>query len=158
MDIFGQPINLNLDLRSKYQTFLGGLVSMFIVFLLIGYSVNEIIGYTIQRGIQITQEGDQTKFNYDPDVLVLNNQNFIFAIRVEQDSFYQSPQFDIQVRQHQNSNEVSLELQQCTFQQFVSVLNSSQVLDFLEANQVNTWLCPKSEFSIELEGTPFCKF
>ncbi|CAD8192797.1 unnamed protein product [Paramecium octaurelia] len=162
MDIFGQPINLNLDLRSKYQTFLGGLVSMFIVFLLIGYSVNEIIGYTIQRGIQITQEvvfsiyrGGQTKFNYDPDVLVLNNQNFIFAIRVEQDSFYQSPQFDIQVRQHQNSNEVSLELQQCTFQQFVSVLNSSQVLDFLEANQVNTWLCPKSEFSIELEGTAF---
>ncbi|CAD8211546.1 unnamed protein product [Paramecium pentaurelia] len=154
MDIFGQPINLNLDLRSKYQTFLGGLVSMFIVFLLIGYSVNEIIGYTIQRGIQITQE---TKFNYDPDVLVLNNKNFIFAIRVEQENFYQFPQFDIQVRQHQNNNEVSLELQQCTFQQFINVLNSSQVLDFLEANQVDTWLCPKSEFTIELEGTPFSK-
>ncbi|CAD8201811.1 unnamed protein product [Paramecium pentaurelia] len=153
MDIFGQPINLNLDLRSKYQTFLGGFVSMFIVLLLIGYSVNEIIGYTIQRGIQITQE---TRFNYDPDVLVLNNKNFIFAIRVEQESFYQFPQFDIQVRQHQNKKEVSMELQQCTFQQFISVLNSSQVLDFLQANQVDTWLCPKSEFSIELEGTQFC--
>lgn len=97
MDIFGQPINLNLDLRSKYQTFLGGFVSMFIVLLLIGYSVNEIIGYTLQRGIQITQEVVfsiyrlQTKFNYDPDVLILNNKNFIFAIRVEQESFYQFP-------------------------------------------------------------------
>ncbi|CAD8126907.1 unnamed protein product [Paramecium sonneborni] len=155
MDIFGQPINLNLDLRSKYQTFLGGLVSLFIVFLLFGYSVNEIIGYTISRGIQITQE---TKFDYDPDVLVLNNENFIFAIRVEQESFYEQPQFDIEVKQYQNNNEVQLELQQCTFKQFINVLNSSQVLDFLEANEVDTWLCPKSEFQIELQGTQFCKF
>ncbi|CAD8125497.1 unnamed protein product [Paramecium sonneborni] len=153
MDIFGQPINLNLDLRSKYQTFLGGLVSLFIVFLLIGYSVNEIIGYTISRGIQITQE--VTKFNYDPDVLVLNNENFIFAIRVEQESFYELPQFDIQVKQYQNNNEVQLELQQCTFKQFSNVLNSIQVESFLEANQVDTWLCPKSEFSIQLQGTQF---
>lgn len=54
MDIFGQPINLNLDLRSKYQSVIGGMVSLIIVVLLLGYSVNEIIGYTVNRGIQIT--------------------------------------------------------------------------------------------------------
>ncbi|CAD8209402.1 unnamed protein product [Paramecium octaurelia] len=152
MDIFGQPINLNLDLNTKYKSSFGGIISIFIILLLIIYSVNEIIGYTIQRGIQITQE---TKFGYDPDLLELNQSNFIFAIRVNQADFYNSPSFDITVNHRYQRSNSSIELQQCTLEQFTSLVNSDKILKFLESNQMEMWLCPTSQFSIQLEGTQY---
>ncbi|CAK67908.1 unnamed protein product (macronuclear) [Paramecium tetraurelia] len=152
MDIFGQPINLNLDLNTKYKSSFGGMISIFIILLLVIYSVNEIVGYTIQRGIQITQE---TKFSYDPDLLELNHSNFIFAIKVNQEDYYNSPSFDITVNQRYQRGDSSIQLQQCNLEQFTSLVNSDKILKFLESNQMEMWLCPTSQFSIQLEGTQY---
>ncbi len=37
----------------------------------------------------------QTSFNIDPEIIVLNKHNFMFALRLEQDNFLKNPYYNI---------------------------------------------------------------
>ncbi|EAR84904.2 transmembrane protein, putative (macronuclear) [Tetrahymena thermophila SB210] len=110
VDIFGSQVQLSFNKHSKYQSAIGGILSIFLaVGLAVFFWTNQVQISNLKQTKKIwiyeilkiaeVKVVNQRTFDADPSNIYLTNRNFMFAIRFNQDNFLQNPYFNISLSQ-----------------------------------------------------------
>ncbi|KAL4499094.1 hypothetical protein ABPG72_016996 [Tetrahymena utriculariae] len=157
-DLFGTPISLNLDKKTHYQSYLGAIISILSLLLITTLCWNIFIDYLNQANLLINT---QNEYNPNPGMLELNQDNFFFAVNIQQSddlSFASVPYFAIQVEQghEQNTSQSKnqqfsvIPMQKCQQQNIQNL--DSDVINTLNRIGIQNLICPSSNFRITLQG------
>ncbi|CAD8078632.1 unnamed protein product [Paramecium sonneborni] len=162
IDIFGQSINLSFRKEEQYKTSMGGFLSICIIGTIISFFYSNIINFFAKLNVTSTQE---FTFADDPDILILNQEHFMFAVQIEQDNFTTNPYFNISVEQRHyyrfpNGTQFRypnqyIDLVPCTLQHFQPLFERYSV-DFreqFEQQNLQNFLCPNLNFVHSLNMT-----
>ncbi|CAD8200446.1 unnamed protein product [Paramecium pentaurelia] len=160
-DFFGQFITLNMNKQNCYTTSLGGVSSIMIIIFLGIFFYSNIVDFVTKQKANAKL---QTLFNIDPDMVILNNTNFMTAFSIDQVNFTSRPLFNITLEQKYYHRQVNgtmtktssfLDLQPCTVDQFTTKVkngNSKAIEQQFQSLGMNNWLCPKDDFNFKLQG------
>ncbi|KAM3144536.1 hypothetical protein pb186bvf_003405 [Paramecium bursaria] len=155
MDIFGVPITFVGLNRLKYQTKLGGIVSLF----LIGWlSYNVIIQFITLISMNKMVVTNTVQFSDDPSSILVDNKNFMFALKISQTDQINNPYITFSldyIIDINGTNQVTLNipLLPCKIQDFQQLyFYNQQMNDALIQNQIETWVCPQLNQSYSLQG------
>ncbi|CAD8190743.1 unnamed protein product [Paramecium octaurelia] len=158
VDIFGQNIQLNFNGENQYQTAVGGLFSLAII---------AVIGFFFQQNIvnflnrDVINLNTQTIFDSNPDRIELNDNNYMFAIAVEQPEFNTQPFFNLTLKQRRyirssdgtiNKSDTFIDLIPCTEDRFQNIFKNQNFTPQFSSLNLQEWLCPQYNYSIILSG------
>ncbi|CAD8072315.1 unnamed protein product [Paramecium primaurelia] len=160
IDLFGQNILLNLNGEDQYKTGCGGLMTLIILAIVVLFFQSNIKDFVNKVNIQ--SESNQL-FEDQPDLIYLNDTNFMFAVAIEQTNFNSNPFFNITMasrryeRQGDGSlykDETLLDLVPCTVERFQQIFNQFGQNFTQQYNEIglDTWLCPQMNYSFTLKG------
>ncbi|CAD8188839.1 unnamed protein product [Paramecium pentaurelia] len=159
-DIFGQGVNFNYKKEDTYKTGFGGFASLVIIVVLIVFFQSNVITFFAKTHISVALTTD---FDEDPDLIILNDENFMIAFQIEQANFTTNPYFNITVLQ-QNSTRLDngtvikitqeINLIPCTLDRFQKIFTKYNVDFKTQFDQVGlkNFLCPDYNYSIKLAG------
>ncbi|CAD8116674.1 unnamed protein product [Paramecium sonneborni] len=160
-DFFGQFITLNMNKQNCYTTSLGGVSSILIIIFLGIFFYSNIVEFVTKQKASAKQ---QTLFNIDPDMVILNNTNFMTAFSIDQVNFTNRPLFNITLEQKYYNRQANgtmkktssfYSLQPCTVDQFTTKVkngNSEIIEQQFESLGMENWLCPQNDFNFKLQG------
>ncbi|EAS00815.2 transmembrane protein, putative (macronuclear) [Tetrahymena thermophila SB210] len=157
-DLFGTPISLNLDKKTHYQSYLGAIISILSLLLITTLCWNIFIDYLNQANLLINT---QNEYNPNPSMLELNQDNFFFAVNIQQNdnlSFASVPYFAIQVEQGhvQNTSQSKnqqfsvITMQKCQQQDLKNL--DQDVINTINSIGIQNLICPSTNFKITLQG------
>ncbi|CAD8198882.1 unnamed protein product [Paramecium octaurelia] len=157
-DIFGQNIQLNFNGDDSYQTAMGGIFSMTIIAVIAFFFQQNIIDFMNKNYVNLNV---QTLFDANPDDIVFNDDNYMFALAIEQKQFNTNPYFNITLKQRiytRLSNGTIIKQDQfidlipCTIDRFQNIFNTQNFSDQFNSLGLSEWLCPQYNYSIKLSG------
>ncbi|CAK79111.1 unnamed protein product (macronuclear) [Paramecium tetraurelia] len=159
-DIFGQGVNFNYKKEDTYRTGFGGLASLVIIVVLVVFFQSNVITFFAKTQIFVAQKTD---FQEDPDLIELNDENFMIAFQIEQTNFTTNPYFNITVLQQKSTrldNGTVIKIAQeinlipCTLDRFQKVFTKYNVDFKAQFDQVGlkNFLCPDYNYSLNLAG------
>ncbi|CAK65874.1 unnamed protein product (macronuclear) [Paramecium tetraurelia] len=161
-DNFGVPPNLNINKQQEYKSVCGGVLSLMMTVVLIYILISGLIG-VFQRDtytIEVQQLQDM-----DPDLKEMNNQNFMFAIKVDNPFIDRFPNIQknpfsismsqVQIETQKNGTRTknitkTYTLETCTPQHFPSI--NFEEFHQIE-NQLSQYLCLPTDYRLWLQGT-----
>ncbi|CAD8200360.1 unnamed protein product [Paramecium pentaurelia] len=161
IDIFGQNITLNMNKNASYTTAFGGISSILIIILLSLIFFSNIVEFFGKDNVFYDSE---ISFSNDPELMEMMEDNSMFALSIDQVNFTTNPYFNITVEQRiylRNANgtlikqTIEIPMQPCTLERFNNIF-LQQGLDFTDQFNflgMNKMLCPKSNFTFQMEGT-----
>ncbi|CAD8100413.1 unnamed protein product [Paramecium primaurelia] len=161
IDIFGQNITLNMNKNASYTTAFGGISSILIIILLSLIFFSNIVEFFGKDNVFYDSE---ISFSNDPELMEMLEDNSMFALSIDQVNFTTNPYFNITVEQKiylRNANgtlikqTIEIPMQPCTLERFNNIF-LQQGLDFTDQFNflgMNKMLCPKSNFTFQMEGT-----
>ncbi|KAM3126722.1 hypothetical protein pb186bvf_021172 [Paramecium bursaria] len=151
IDLFGYPVPFNIAGKPRFTSPLGGLLSVSIVVLLVLTNLTPLQDFFNKNTLSYTQN---TVYEIDPGVIMLNQQNFIMALSIDQSSpFNLRPYFNITIQQRiytrsqdgtSQRQTIDINLMPCQLSQFQKVFdltNYNFTEDFNKLGLTN-WLCP----------------
>ncbi|CAD8190737.1 unnamed protein product [Paramecium octaurelia] len=166
IDLFGQNILLNLNGEDQYKTGCGGMMTLFILAIVVLFFQSNIQDFVNKVNIQ--SETNQV-FEDQPDQIYINDTNFMFAVAIEQTNFNSNPFFNITMsaRRYERQGDGSLakeetliDLVPCTVERFQQIFNQFGQNFTQQYNEIglDSWLCPQLNYSFTLKGRYTNKF
>ncbi|CAD8072309.1 unnamed protein product [Paramecium primaurelia] len=158
LDIFGQNIQLNFNGENQYQTAVGGLFSIAIIAVIGFFFQQNIVNFLNRNEINLNT---QTIFDSNPDRIELNDNNYMFAIAIEQPQFNTFPFFNITLKQRIYTrssngtiykNDTFIDLIPCTQDRFQNIFKDQNFTPQFTSLKLQEWLCPQYNYSIILSG------
>ncbi|EAS03542.2 transmembrane protein, putative (macronuclear) [Tetrahymena thermophila SB210] len=159
LDIFGSNVGLNYNKNNMFQTSIGGVLSIFFCALVSIFFWNNIIEFL--RKTQVTSSTTQ-QYSPNPDPIVVNAQNFMFAVKIQQDNFVKNPVLNItlETRDYQNyDNGTTIKLkykqylEPCTQQHFAQLPSyGTNWTEVFIKYQFNDYLCPLLNYNFTVGG------
>ncbi|CAD8116549.1 unnamed protein product [Paramecium sonneborni] len=161
IDIFGQNITLNMNKNSSYTTAFGGFSSILIILLFSLIFFSNIVQFFGKDNVFYDSE---IAFSNDPELMEMNDGNSMIALAIDQTNFTLNPFFNITVEQKINfrnkngsliKETIEVPMQPCTLERFNNIFQL-QGIDFTDQFNflgMNKMLCPKSNFTFQMEGT-----
>ncbi|CAK79124.1 unnamed protein product (macronuclear) [Paramecium tetraurelia] len=159
IDIFGQTITLNMNKNAYYTTSFGGCSSIMIICLLSLIFYSNIADFFTKANVYYNS---QTAFSNDPNYMKMSDENAMFALSIDQNNYTNFPFFNITMEQRSldgtiKKSTTQIPLEPCTLNRFNNVVeyqgfdtNFNDSFNYLGMDQ---WLCPKVNYSLELQGT-----
>ncbi|CAD8090665.1 unnamed protein product [Paramecium sonneborni] len=159
-DIFGQGVNFNYKKEDTYKTGFGGFASIVIIVVLVGFFQSNVITFFAKTHISVDLN---INFQEDPDLIELNEENFMIAFQIEQANFTTNPYFNISVLQ-QNATRLDngtvvkiiqeVNLIPCTLDRFQKIFTKYNVDFKTQFDQIGlkNFLCPDYNYSLKLGG------
>ncbi|CAD8126731.1 unnamed protein product [Paramecium sonneborni] len=157
-DIFGQNIQLNFNGDDSYQTAIGGIFSITIIAVIAFFFQQNIIDFISKNQINLNV---QTLFDANPDEIIFNDNNYMFALAIEQNEFNTNPYFNITLKQRiytrlTNGTLIKqdsfIDLIPCSLDRFQNIFNNQNFTDQFISLRLSEWLCPQYNYSIRLSG------
>ncbi|KAL4426621.1 hypothetical protein ABPG74_003084 [Tetrahymena malaccensis] len=156
LDLFGSTVQLNYRKQLEYVTNFGALGTIIMVLFIASFFWNKAIQF-INKETLFVQE--QISFQTDPSLLVLNQHNYMFGVRIKQSNFLSRPFFNITLEQrnyYQNGSGIQqqaiiLQLVPCTEQHWKKFDGSYNFTNYLKQNNYD-FLCPRLEDEMYLSG------
>ncbi|CAD8121273.1 unnamed protein product [Paramecium sonneborni] len=158
LDIFGQNVQLNFNGENQYQTAVGGLFSIAIIAVIALFFQQNIVNFLNRNEINLNI---QTIFDSNPDSVQLNDDNYMFALAIEQAQFNTVPFFNITLKQRiytrfangtLHKNDTFIDLIPCTQDRFQKIFNNQNFSSQFASLNLQEWLCPQHNYSIQLSG------
>ncbi|CAK66624.1 unnamed protein product (macronuclear) [Paramecium tetraurelia] len=146
LDIFGVPITLIGFNRLKYQTKLGGLVSLALVGWLTYNIILQFVSLISKNKLLVTTN---TIFSDTPSLIELNSQNFMFALQIRQSDYINKPYFTfklehISVTDGFNKTTQTVPFTKCTIKDFENLyFYNVDMFEQLVFNNYTDWVCPQ---------------
>ncbi|EGR28089.1 hypothetical protein IMG5_183460 [Ichthyophthirius multifiliis] len=177
IDIFGQPVALNIDNKSIYKTECGGAITIltlfgFLIFYFNQYILNTKINFYIyifffndlyflkfqsflnKNQIFVIQ---QYNLNYTHDSIVFDNENYMFALQIKQQDFIKSPFYSIKVqykeKNEEKENNQIINLEPCTTEHFQNLKKGQISKEEYNKYNLNDYLCLPKKFTFQIKGT-----
>ncbi|CAD8090637.1 unnamed protein product [Paramecium sonneborni] len=159
IDIFGQTITLNMNKNANYTTSFGGCSSIMIICLLSLIFYSNIADFFTKANVYYNS---QTVFSNDPNYMKMNDNNSMFALSIDQSNFTDFPFFNITMEQKSlngtiKKSTIQIPLEPCTLDRFNNVVEQQDIdtnfNDSFNYLGMKQWLCPKINYSLELQGT-----
>ncbi|EGR32791.1 hypothetical protein IMG5_070730 [Ichthyophthirius multifiliis] len=91
-DLFGIPVNFNINQQDKYKTSIGGFFSLIMLMIVFIFFWTKTIDFLTKQNIIIQTK---TQFIQDPPAKNITSNSFMFAIRLDQDDFIKNPFFNV---------------------------------------------------------------
>ncbi|CAD8066755.1 unnamed protein product [Paramecium primaurelia] len=157
-DIFGQNIQLNFNGDDSYQTATGGIISITIIAVIAFFFQQNIVDFLNKNYVNLDV---QTLFDANPDDIIFNDDNYMFALAIEQNNFNTNPYFNITLKQRiytrlNNGTIIKqdsfIDLIPCTIDRFQNIFNNQNFTDQFISLGLSEWLCPHYNYSIRLSG------
>ncbi|CAK76107.1 unnamed protein product (macronuclear) [Paramecium tetraurelia] len=157
-DIFGQNIQLNFNGDDSYQTATGGIFSITIIAVIAFFFQQNIVDFLSKNYVNLDV---QTLFDANPDDILFNDDNYMFALAIEQSKFNTNPYFNITLKQRiytrlNNGTTIKqdsfIDLIPCTIDRFQNIFNNQNFTDQFISLGLSEWLCPQYNYSIRLSG------
>ncbi|CAD8089546.1 unnamed protein product [Paramecium sonneborni] len=159
LDIFGQNIQLNFKGQNQYQTATGGLFSLAIIAIIAFFFQQNILNFLNRVEIHLNT---QTIFDFNPDSIQFNEDNYMFALAVDQPNFSTLPFFNLTVKQRiytrfsngsLNKQDNFIDLIPCTQDRFQKIFKNQDFSTQFSQLKLEEWLCPQLNYSIKLGGS-----
>ncbi|CAD8210201.1 unnamed protein product [Paramecium pentaurelia] len=159
LDIFGQNIQLNFNGQNQYQTATGGFFSLAIIAVIAFFFQQNIIDFLNRVEIHLNT---QTIFDFNPDSIQFNEDNYMFALAVDQPNFIGRPFFNITIKQRiytrspngtLNKDDRFIDLIPCTKDRFQKIFKNQDFSSQFSQLKLEEWLCPELNYSIKLGGS-----
>ncbi|CAK81194.1 unnamed protein product (macronuclear) [Paramecium tetraurelia] len=159
LDIFGQNIQLNFNGQNQYQTATGGFFSLAIIAVIAFFFQQNILNFIHRVDIHLNA---QTIFDFNPDRITFNEDNYMFALAVDQTNFNTLPFFNITLKQRTytrssdgslNKQDNFIDLIPCTQDRFQKIFKNQDFSVQFSQLKLEEWLCPQLNYSIQLGGS-----
>ncbi|CAD8210004.1 unnamed protein product [Paramecium octaurelia] len=159
LDIFGQSIQLNFNGQNQYQTATGGFFSLAIIAVIAFFFQQNILDFLNRVDIHLNT---QTVFDFNPDSINFNEDNYMFALAIDQPNFTTLPFFNITLKQriYTRTSDGSLikqdnfiDLIPCTQDRFQKIFKNQDFSAQFSQLKLEEWLCPQLNYSIQLGGS-----
>ncbi|CAD8100395.1 unnamed protein product [Paramecium primaurelia] len=161
VDVFGQIVFLRMNKQAYFRTKIGGTISLAVLFLMIYFYSQSLQSFFLKEQLRVISANQ-----YEDEVqsIQLDQSDFMFAFKIEQNNFTTSPFFNLTLEQkiyqrlpngQQNKISNIIPLVSCTSDRFQSTF-SRYGIDFIEnfnSFGINDFLCPEYNNTIFVGGT-----
>ncbi|EGR31864.1 hypothetical protein IMG5_100130 [Ichthyophthirius multifiliis] len=166
-DFIGWKIGLNYKRDNIFRTKFGGVITILsILSISLLFFNNVSFYYYLVNNKQLKETVHVNSFktyNFKPDPIYLDKNNFMFAISIDQENFINNPYYQIQLQKrkyykNEQNQQIKLKefikLEPCTKEHWQDV--NSQYLNYTDIfiqNNINKYLCPQKMQNFTLEGS-----
>ncbi|CAD8093885.1 unnamed protein product [Paramecium primaurelia] len=161
VDVFGQIVFLRMNKQAYYRTKIGGSFSVAVLFIMIYFYSQSLSSFFLKEYLKVVSSNQ-----YEDQIqkIQVDNSEFMFAFKIEQNNFTTSPYFNLtleqkQYRRNQNGQQIkssiNFPLIPCTLDRFQNVFSKYQN-DFKEQFNIlgmNDFLCPEQNTTLTMGGT-----
>ncbi|CAD8188833.1 unnamed protein product [Paramecium pentaurelia] len=161
VDVFGQIVFLRMNKQAYYRTKIGGSFSVAVLFIMIYFYSQSLSSFFLKEYLKVVSSNQ-----YEDQIqkIQVDNSEFMFAFKIEQNNFTTSPYFNLtleqkQYRRNQNGQQIkssfNFPLIPCTLDRFQNVFSKYQN-DFKEQFNIlgmNDFLCPEQNTTLSMGGT-----
>ncbi|CAD8189107.1 unnamed protein product [Paramecium octaurelia] len=161
VDVFGQIVFLRMNKQAYFRTKIGGTISLAVLFLMIYFYSQSLRSFFLKEQLRVISANQ-----YEDEVqsIQLDQSDFMFAFKIEQNNFTTSPFFNLTLEQkkyqrlpngQQSKISTIIPLVPCTSERFQSTF-SRYGIDFVEnfnSFGIGDFLCPEYNNTIFVGGT-----
>ncbi|CAD8116559.1 unnamed protein product [Paramecium sonneborni] len=161
VDVFGQIVFLRMNKQAYFRTKLGGTISLAVLFLMIYFYSQSLQSFFLKEQLRVISAN---KFEDEVQSIQLDQSDFMFAFKIEQNNFTTSPFFNLTLEQkkyqrlpngQQNKISTLIPLVPCTTDRFQTTflkygINFEQ--DFNKFD-IGDFLCPQYNNTLFVGGT-----